>query len=573
MAYSPLASDPGLRDRGAGAVFRMIVQKSRDVTDSGSRRPMRVEVGGGPRRLLAGGPVGNHVAVAVCLCLVLFAGAILPKFIGLARQSLWLDELNVVRFMTFPAMDGDFLAALRNEPHPPLYLVLMWIYGRLAGTEEPILRLSSAAVGAGAVVAMYVGVFRLFGMRIAVMTSALFGMSSVGLYEAQNVRPYSLLLLVGVVSTAAFVAAVRRTEVAGAPGGRTMLGLCGANLFLCLVHYSALLFVAGQCLCLSLQLLRHAGWRRAWPYVLAAGAPVAPALLWLAWTLQLYEPTLATVKRSWTILDAISPLRAFFGQPTMLILVIGPLLAIRRRGRRRLRQLAARPPEALLLAALVSTHVALVFAAALIHPGWMQNKNFIVAFPAGYLLFAVLLADSRVLRGVAGPIVVILVSVVALVSYLATGYPHHDSSFYAPFRHQVREAARYIERTARADDTVLFGSVDMNGGGFYLQPTAVYLRAVQAVGSRLRATDLRTFVAIGDTSTRLDDIRRAVTERRPQGRLIIDLPHRSSLGRMERGYLDEVATCVAERPFIGHRVLLVLFSTEGCVGLRAHLAD
>jgi hypothetical protein len=295
--------------------------------------------------------------------------------------------------------------------------------------------------------------------------------------------------------------------------------------------------------------------------------------LWLAWTLQLYEPTLATVKHSWTILDAISPLRAFFGQPTMLILVMGPLLAIRGLGRRRLRQLAARVPEALFLAALVSTHVALVFAAALVHPGWMQNKNFIVAFPAGYLLFGLLLADSRVLRGLAGPVAVILVSGVALVSYLATGYPHHDSSFYAPFRHQVREAARYIERIAAADDTVLFGSVDMNGGGFYLEPTAVYLRAVQAGGSRLRATDVRTFVAIGPTVTRLDEIRRAVAERKPHGRLIIDLPHRSSLGPVERGYLDAVAACVAERPFIGHRVVLVLFAAEGCIGLRTQLAD
>ena len=148
------------------------------------------------------------------------------------QQSLWLDELNVVRFIAFPSLDSSFFNALRNEPHPPLYILLLWTYGSMAGTGEFWLRLSSAFFGALAVLACYFAFKRVFGWKVALVTTALFGMAPVGLYEAQNLRPYSLVFLLAILSTVAFVQYVGLARIHGSLSGG-LPAVTVSNLLLC----------------------------------------------------------------------------------------------------------------------------------------------------------------------------------------------------------------------------------------------------------------------------------------------------------------------------------------------------
>jgi hypothetical protein len=53
------------------------------------------------------------------LLLIVFFGSLIPKFIGLELQSLWVDELNIIHYMGLPSINLDFFAAIRAEPHWP----------------------------------------------------------------------------------------------------------------------------------------------------------------------------------------------------------------------------------------------------------------------------------------------------------------------------------------------------------------------------------------------------------------------------------------------------------------------
>ena len=496
---------------------------------------------------------GRSEKIGGTLFLALVAAAcVVPKFIGLITQSLWLDELNVLRYVSFPHLDHAFFQAIRAEPHPPLYLVMMWGYAKLFGLTPFALRLSSAVTASLAVGALYFATARVLGNRVALITAMLLGLSSIGLYEAQEVRPYSLVFLFAAVSAAWFADVARTPEPSKAQLGR----LVAINAALCLTHYSGVFLVAGEAVMLLALDARRGRPGRGLITAATMGAAALPALAWMAWTLQVYDP-MATAYIHWWAGDLLSPLRAFFGQFPILILVAAPFVLARGRVRAQFDD-----PVVIGLIGVIILVFAAVTAAAFVHPSWMQNKNFYVAFPAGYLLLAVLLCKNRVMRTPFALPLVFLVCAAGLATYLATGYPLHATSYYAPFREQVREASELIGRLAEPQDTVLVGEIDINGNRLFLVPTRMY--AEQIAHKAWRTKDVALLPPPRDAAGRLNALATALNGIKPHATLIIDLPQSTRLSKAENDLLNQAAMCITEHVLVHHTVVQAGFGPDRC---------
>jgi uncharacterized membrane protein len=72
------------------------------------------------------------------------------RFVTLTHQSLWFDEAQAVHEMrlSFGAMLHAWSA---NEPNPPLYFVVAWVWTHIFGSSAAGLRSFSAVVGTATV--------------------------------------------------------------------------------------------------------------------------------------------------------------------------------------------------------------------------------------------------------------------------------------------------------------------------------------------------------------------------------------------------------------------------------------
>ena len=162
-----------------------------------------VERGGRPSGLLLGG-VGL-VVVAVVL-----------RLAQLTTQSLWYDEGYSLFFSSAPDGIGGFLTRLfsigGSEKFQPLYNLVLEGWRSVTGSSETTLRLLSVVIGSAAVVVIGLTARRWYGPRHALWTVALAALSGIGVLYSQEVRPYALILLLGSLQVAAFLAVAAPEE-------------------------------------------------------------------------------------------------------------------------------------------------------------------------------------------------------------------------------------------------------------------------------------------------------------------------------------------------------------------------
>jgi mannosyltransferase len=202
-------------------------------------------------------------------CIGSFAAALLLRLYRLGAQSLWLDEGSTWAQVTgnsWSRLAGDLFSP--NAAYPLYHLLLKgWI--ALAGDSEWALRFPSALAGAGAAAAVFLAALELGRPldgaaqpterrgqnrldRRAVVAAVLTITSPFALWQAQDAKVYSLLMLVSALALWALLRALReRTRQAWLRA----LGLVLLSLF---VHRLALLFAAGAALAVvSLDRMPH----------------------------------------------------------------------------------------------------------------------------------------------------------------------------------------------------------------------------------------------------------------------------------------------------------------------------
>lgn len=215
-----------------------------------------------PRRSLAGGawlPWG--------LALLAF----LLRLYRLRAPSLWVDELFTLQAVrTVGEVDPGFLL---RDLHGPLYTALCVLFSGMLSGEG--LRLVSALAGALAVPVVYAWARRAAGESEAALAALLMALSPFAVWYGQELRNYSLVLLLA----AAFLLALEHWRGRD-PGWRWFAGLVLVAWLGLLANLTFLLFLLGAGAAL---LVGAAGrrWRTLGWLALAAAAVAALALPWI----------------------------------------------------------------------------------------------------------------------------------------------------------------------------------------------------------------------------------------------------------------------------------------------------
>src|SRR5580698_2788556 len=119
------------------------------------------------------------------------------------RAPLWLDE--TVSFFHISAGFSQIMPR-QGWPGVPVYSYVLWLWTRVMGTSEVILRIPSILAMLGAVYLLYRAARELFNPDVAMIAAILFCLQPFVIFESIDIRPYAFGAL---AVTASFLALVR----------------------------------------------------------------------------------------------------------------------------------------------------------------------------------------------------------------------------------------------------------------------------------------------------------------------------------------------------------------------------
>ena len=131
------------------------------------------------------------------LIVIVIISAIL-RFLLLGKESLWLDEGYSVKIA-----QTNIAYILQNssfDPHPPLYLILLYFWIKVFGYSEFAARAFSALFGIASVVIIYFVSKELFNKKVGLISSGILAVSVFHIRYSQEVRSYSLLAFLTLLS-------------------------------------------------------------------------------------------------------------------------------------------------------------------------------------------------------------------------------------------------------------------------------------------------------------------------------------------------------------------------------------
>jgi len=133
----------------------------------------------------------------IILGLVLVLGAFV-RFYGLTHQSLWLDE--VISIQVAQKGPADIIEKLKTDSHPPLFYFILHVWMKLFGSGEAAVRALPALFGLLLLPVLYWIGAALFGRRAGLFAALVAAVSQLHVRLSQEVRMYSLLPLLGLLS-------------------------------------------------------------------------------------------------------------------------------------------------------------------------------------------------------------------------------------------------------------------------------------------------------------------------------------------------------------------------------------
>ena len=125
-------------------------------------------------------------------------------------QSVWFDEGYSLMLIERPV--SEIISLTSVDAHPPLYYLMLKLWVSLFGTNELMIRASSALCGAASIVVMALLLRDLFSKRIALIALPFITFAPFMLRYDYEIRMYALVMLIGVVSTWLLVKAWRTKQ-------------------------------------------------------------------------------------------------------------------------------------------------------------------------------------------------------------------------------------------------------------------------------------------------------------------------------------------------------------------------
>lgn len=151
-------------------------------------------------------PVPTRVTLTVLIVLLGFFW----RFVGLGKESIWLDEATSLIIARMDLYSEVAWAAA--DIHPPLYYFAL--HGWLpAGETEFSLRALSAAFGVLAIVILYALGRELFGRRIGSLAAFFLALSPLHIWYSQEARMYSMVAAISLLSSYFLLLALRKGQI------------------------------------------------------------------------------------------------------------------------------------------------------------------------------------------------------------------------------------------------------------------------------------------------------------------------------------------------------------------------
>ncbi len=180
----------------------------------------------------------SRIWVRSVAIVAIIATAAILRFAWIGSKSFWADEAYSAFIASHSATELVALTA-HEDAHPPLYYLLLSLWGRSFGTEDATLR----SLGALASVLTVAGTFwlgrRLGGTQVGTLAAFLTAVAPFQVLAAQEARMYSLLGLLTVLSWAVLLVAVE-----GNLWG--WVGYVALTTLALYTHYFAFLVLLGQ---------------------------------------------------------------------------------------------------------------------------------------------------------------------------------------------------------------------------------------------------------------------------------------------------------------------------------------
>ncbi|MWG33196.1 glycosyltransferase family 39 protein [Halomarina oriensis] len=173
---------------------------------------------------------------------IVLVGAVVRLY-GLGGESLWTDELITLEFVQQYSTLELLVRIPLEQPHLPLYYVVLDLWVSVAGTSATALRFPSVAFSVLAIPFVYLVGRDLFEETAGLVAALLFALTQFHVYHAQEVRMYSLVALLTLVSLWLFVRLFEETATR-----RTTVAYVLATVALVLTHpFAALVVLAEGC--------------------------------------------------------------------------------------------------------------------------------------------------------------------------------------------------------------------------------------------------------------------------------------------------------------------------------------
>jgi mannosyltransferase len=119
---------------------------------------------------------------------------------ALGAESLWVDEVFTTRVVLDYSPAYILFRLPIQDPHPPLYYELLWLWTRATGVSETSVRALSALFGAASIPLVYAVADRLYDRRVGLVAALFFAVSPFYVWYGREARMYALLTLLALAS-------------------------------------------------------------------------------------------------------------------------------------------------------------------------------------------------------------------------------------------------------------------------------------------------------------------------------------------------------------------------------------
>lgn len=190
----------------------------------------------------------------ITFCAIMIIGAGLRMY-GLTQQSLWFDETNGIRIAQLGFK--EIVLGLQKDVSPPLHYFALHVWMTIFGPGELSVRSFAALFGVLLIPAIcYIG-SSLFNRRVGLISSFMVAISQFHIWYSQEVRMYSMLVLLGLLS----MFFLHKAVTANTRSSWTAY-VVFTTLTMYTHNYGLFIAASGICFFIICSLIQKADWKR-----------------------------------------------------------------------------------------------------------------------------------------------------------------------------------------------------------------------------------------------------------------------------------------------------------------------